>query len=458
MRHSGSAVTLAAAILTAAAMQAEAQDRPAIKSHRFDEDWRALCAPGARTELLDPLKCIALADDLTLTFGGELRERFETAHNPDFGLEQDDDDVLLHRLFVHADLRLRDVLRGFIQLGVLEQSGRDGGSGPNDVDHLDVMQAFLDLTGGVAGGRATLRGGRQEMSFGSSRLVSVRESPNARRAFDGGRGFWAGAGYRIDAFYVRPVIIEPGTFDDPTNDDEQFWGAYASGPVAGPLKADLYYLGFDRERGVFAIGTAGERRHTLGTRLFGVSGLLDWDVEAAYQFGTFGGRDIRAWTVASDAGVKLPPLPFEPRLGLKADIASGDRRPDDGKLGTFNALYPKLPYFSEANLVAPANFFDIHPNVQLQLTEGLTVELGWNALWRHTTRDAVYGPPLSPIPDTAGRGGRFIGHQAIVGLEWQLNAYLTVAGQYVHFSPGGALRRAGAEDVDFLSASVAFRF
>ncbi|WP_119419090.1 DUF1427 family protein [Desertibaculum subflavum] len=90
---------------------------------------------------------------------------------------------------VAADVRFRDVLRGFVQIGVLEQSGRDGGSGPNDIDHLDVMQASLDLSDGVAGGRATLRGGRQEMSLGSSRLVSVRESPNARHTFDGGRGF-----------------------------------------------------------------------------------------------------------------------------------------------------------------------------------------------------------------------------------------------------------------------------
>ena len=31
----------------------------------------------------------------------------------------------------------------------------------------------------------TLRIGRQEMSYGSSRLVSVREGPNVRRSFDG---------------------------------------------------------------------------------------------------------------------------------------------------------------------------------------------------------------------------------------------------------------------------------
>lgn len=128
---------------------------------------------------------------------------------------------------VAADVRFRDVLRGFVQVGVLEPSGRDGGSGPNDIDHLNVMQAFLDLSGGVSGGRATLCGGRQEMSFGCSRLVSVRESPNARRTFDGGRGFWRAAGYRIDTFYVRPVIIEPGTFDNPTNGDEQLFNSFS---------------------------------------------------------------------------------------------------------------------------------------------------------------------------------------------------------------------------------------
>jgi hypothetical protein len=458
-------VTLLALASVPAATQVRAQDaeRPVLKPHRFDEDWRALCDPARRTTLFDPLKCISLGGDgfATLTIGGELRERFENVRNPGFGLEQSSDHVFLHRVLLHGDLHLGETLRVFVQLGAFGQNGREGERSATDVDRLDLTQAFVDLGFATPGdGRVTLRGGRQEMSFGASRLVSVRESPNVRRSFDGGRVFWMGGGYRVDTFYTRPVSLDEGAFDDRVNNGETLWGVYGTGPVPNlpGLKADLYYLGYERENARFQIGTADERRYTSGLRLFGERGGFDWDIEAAYQFGDFGQRDIRAWTIASDIGVAFEGVRLQPRLGLKADMASGDRDPNDGKLGTFNALYPKFPYFSEANLIAPANVMDLHPNLQLQLNPSLSAEVGWNVLWRQTTQDAIYQPPLGAVAGTAGRGSRFIGHQAIVGLEWQATPNLSIASQYVHFEPGETLEGVGGRSVDFFFASVAFKF
>ncbi|MGH9630016.1 MAG: alginate export family protein [Bryobacteraceae bacterium] len=52
---------------------------------------------------------------------------------------------------------------------------RKGGPRPADEDHLDVHQAFVDAGLWQSGsGSLTLRLGRQEMAFGSLRLVSFR--------------------------------------------------------------------------------------------------------------------------------------------------------------------------------------------------------------------------------------------------------------------------------------------
>ncbi|MGH8727269.1 MAG: alginate export family protein [Burkholderiales bacterium] len=69
--------------------------------------------------------------------------------------------------------------------------------------------------------------------------------------------------------------------------------------------------------------------------------------ELVGQFGDFGDADIRAWTVASAFGFTFGDLPLKPRLGLHADIASGDDDPNDGTLRTFNAMLPKLNYLTE---------------------------------------------------------------------------------------------------------------
>lgn len=448
---------------TATLAQAPAS-RPSYESHRFDEDWSPLRDPALRTDPFDPLKWIPLSGDGSwyLTLGGELRARYESSRDPVFGLGSPRrNDYTLLRSFVFAELHLGPNAKAFIELASGFAPGWAGEPPPTQKDQLDVLQAFGELSLPAGGGEIMLRAGRQEMSFGSSRLVSVRESPNIRRAFDGLRATWIGVGdARIDAFLVRPVAPQLGTFNDSNDRAQLFWGAYATAaiPALPSLKADLYYLGLERDEARFAQGTAAERRHTLGARLFGKRDGFDWNVEAAFQFGSFGTAEIRAWTVSANLGYTFADLPFSPRLGLNADAISGDGNLRENRLGTFNPLFPKLPYFSEANLAAPANLLDLQPNLSLSLTPKLNVMLGWNPLWKQAEADAFYAPPLSPVRGTAGGTGRFIGQQTSAAFEWSATEHLTIGGTYVHYTPGERLKQAGGRAGDFVAGWAQFTF
>jgi len=417
-------------------------------------------AAAAQDRPLQALKDMSLGGGVTLSLGGELRERFEAVSQPGFGLDgASHEDVLMHRLLLSADLRAGPGFRAFLQLGSWLATERETGAAPTDEDVLDLAQGYLDLSTPLGGGRATLRAGRQEMSFGSSRLVSVRESPNIRRSFDGARAFWGSPALRVDAFAVRPVRLSRDAFDDQSETREGLWGVYGTGPVGllPGLSADLYYLGLQRDRAVFAQGAEREDRHTLGTRLFGAAAGWDWDVELAGQLGSFGPDRILAWTVATDIGFTFAAAPWRPRLGLKADIASGDGDASDDRLGTFNALYPKVPYFSEAGLVAPANVMDLQPSLTVRPHDSVELFAGWNVLWRHRTEDAFYAPPLSPVDGTVG-GDRFIGHQAQLSASWTVMPGVELKAWYVHFFAGSTIAQAGGKDVDYLALSAAFRF
>jgi hypothetical protein len=443
-----------------------AQPEGGFRLHRFDEDYSVLADPARRRDPLDAVKYIPLGfGKSTLGLGGELRERYEWTRNAGFGIGRRpgapaEGQVLLQRLLLHADLRLDTHLRAFVQLGSLTGFGARGGAlGATQDDRGDLVQAFADLSFQTRLGAMMVRAGRQELYFGSGRLVSEREGPNLRRAFDGVRGFvQQPGGLRLDGFVTRPVQPLRDAFDDRTNPGEAFWGLYATLP-SGPGGFDLYWLGYERERASFADGTGFERRHTLGTRAFGRAGAWDWDIEAAGQFGSLGPAAIRAWTLASDIGMRIGGLPWAPRLGLKANIASGDDRRDDGRLGTFNPLYPKVPYFTEAGLVAPANLIDLFPSLRVQPLPQVTLEFGWDLLWRQTTRDAFYRPvPFAPLRGTAGGGSPWIGHQIQLSARWQLGRHLELRAWYVHFTAGGTILHAGGRDVDFVALSAAFKF
>lgn len=432
---------------------------PPLLGNRYDEDWRGYCA-SSPTSGLDAVKCIRLPGTTLLSLGGELRERGEAFENPAFGLKHSYDHALLHRVLAFGDLRVADLMRAFVQFNYASATARPFAPSPTDVDRLDLAQAFLEAGVPIADGRLSLRGGRQELSFGSQRLLSVRDSPNIRRNFDGARLMWDAGGYRLDALYVRPVESARGTFDDRIGTSEALSGVYATRmPRLGlPTGIDVYFLEYRRDDARFALARADERRHSLGTRIFGNRQRFDWNVEGVYQFGHFGPRDISAWTIASNFGYTWPDIRFKPRFGIKMDIASGSRHPAHGTLGTFNALYPKLPYFSEANLVAPANIVDVHPDIQLAVTATVKLAMGWDVLWRETRHDAIYAPPLVAVANTAGRGSAFIGHQAIVGVDWQVDRHVACSLQVVHFESGPTLLHLHGGAVNFLAATLGYRF
>src|SRR4029077_5667617 len=97
----------------------------------------------------------------------------------------DDNGFLLQRYLIHADIHAAPYFRVFGQLQSSLEDFRTGGPRPSDRDDLDLHQAFFDAsTWWPDGNKVTLRAGRQEMAYGSQRLISVRESPNNRLAFD----------------------------------------------------------------------------------------------------------------------------------------------------------------------------------------------------------------------------------------------------------------------------------
>jgi Alginate export len=459
-------------IVGLASMEAVAQpaapsssEPTSYKLMRYEEDYRYLRDPARRTDFWDPIKYIPIGSDpgTYLSFGGELRERFEYYSAPDFGvLGQQADAYLLHRLLLHADLHVGESFRAFVQFGNHLAPDKDNVSGTYE-DRLDLQQGFLDVRLPVAPQAdidPTARVGRQEMVFGSQRLVAVRDAPNVRRAFDGIRIGDKVGGVRVDGFLTRPVLLETGVFDDERNRDQALWGVYGTVPatfVPG-LGIDLYYLGFENDRARFGTVSGGEHRHSIGTRLFGAAAGWDWDWEALAQFGTFADQDIRAWTVSTNTGYTFRNARWGPRVGLKADIASGDDDPRDGTLGTFNALFPKLAYFNSAALLAPANVFDVQPTLSVKPVRDVLVSLGWDFLWRVTTNDAVYIAPFTPVAGTAGRGGRFIGNQVALDVAWQINRNVYIDASYVHFDVGDALRTGGARDIDFVMLQIGYRF
>jgi hypothetical protein len=444
---------------------AEVTVRPEFKLSRQDEDWSGLRDRLSRNDILDSFKFIPFNQDesMWLTLGGEARERYEFFQNANWGRgPQDDGGYLLHRLMLHADAHFGDHFRLFTQFKSGTESDLNGGPRPTDRDDFDLHQLFADVRSGFGDGdSATLRLGRQELSFGSQRLVSVRESPNVRQSFDGIRGTVCWNDWQFDAFATRPVETKRGVFDDNPDPGTKFWGLYVVAPF--PLlkggKMDFCYLGLQRDSAAFEQATANELRHSIGTRLWGSNAGWDWNLESVYQFGDFGGGNISAWTAASDVGFTFEHIVWSPRFGLKADATSGDHNPNDRGLETFNPLFPKGAYFGETGLIGPENHIDLHPSIALHPIHSLTFTTDADFFWRESTYDGVYNSGLALVRPGINGGARYVGTQTSVQIEWQLQRRVTWTANYAHFFAGAFLHEnpPGA-DVNYFSTWITFRF
>lgn len=463
----GSWSVLCAGVAGSAHAQSRQPSPPPLTMLRDDEDYAYLRDPAARTGAWwEPLKYIPLnkTGDVYVTVGAELRLRYEGYENNTWGQEPaPDDGYLWYRALPVVDLHLGPHVRLFGQLIAAWAEGKEPSESPIDETGVDLLQGFADVTLplGDETARLTLRPGRQMLSYGSERLIGIRYGPNVLRTFDGVKSFLYAGDWRVDGFYARPVVPRRDAFDDKPDDTVSSWSLYATRdrPIGQDTGLDLYYIGYDNDVATFNQGTGHERRHTIGARFFGQAQRWDWDWEAIYQFGAFADGDIAAWSVASSTGYTVATVPLKPRLGLKANIISGDQDPSDRNLQTFNPLFPKGKYFGELALLGPQNLINLHPTLDLQLGGGWFVNGGVVLYWRESTGDGIYDLGGNLIRGDGGSHARFIGTQAEVVLTYEHSRHLDAMLAYGQFHPGAYINDTGpSKTVHFVAAELRFRF
>jgi len=416
---------------------------------REDEDWSFLRDAAVREDFWDPIKYIPLrsGEDWYMSIGGEAREVWEQIGNDNWGLSPIMNGYLNERYMLYFDVHYGKHVRTFVELKSGLNSSRAGGPRPIDEKKLDFQAAFLAISTGEGKNSIELRAGRQELEYGSGRLVDVREGPNVRLSFD---GFLVRSKinlWQIDGFAMRPDNDNPGFFDNAPNSGVGFWGIYATTPLAYKSMLDIYYLGLDRKHAVFERGSAQELRHSIGARVSRPvatdRAAWDFDYEALFQFGTFGSDNIRAWTVASETGYRIPTLRLKPRFSVKADISSGDD-PRNKTLGTFNALFPKGNYFGVLATTGPGpiNLIDVHPRVETAFPHDVSLSLDWIFQWRESVRDGVYAVPGFLIVPAGNSRDRFVGHRPGAEIHWQISRHLWAQADYGIFYAGKFLKEA----------------
>jgi len=396
-----------------------------------------------------------------LDFGIQQRTRFEM--RDDWfreNLQSSDQFLMRTRLFLGVK-ELLDPLRLAVEFQDSRRFGSNFSPNTSDINEADILQAFAELYFEDAFGEnqpLSVRAGRMSFDVGDRRLVARSGFRNTTNAFDGFR-LRAGTDtskWEIDIFAMQPVDRRLTSSD---RADEERWlygvtGYWRGWSPHGILEPYYLVLNEDRKN-----PTREDREiHTVGLRAFGriTDTALDYDVNAAWQFGKSGSRRHNAFALHAELGYSFDHA-WRPRVAAMFDYGTGDRDPDDGASDGFDdffrsstSAYGFQNLFDRRNTINPALVASIHPLTNLKL-EGF-----YRAFWL-ASDDAPW--PRIGRQDPFGESGDFVGHQIDVRTTYDVSSHLKVEVGYSYFMPGPFARNTGpADDGDFFYVMTIWNF
>jgi len=313
----------------------------------------------------------------------------------------------------------------------------------SDKDVLGIHQLFLNkyLPLGFR-----VRVGRQELWYGSARLLGPQNAANVRRTFDGLQFRYASQNTKTDLLLMSNTPNGFGVFDNRLTLERLLWGIYHLHAIDNWNKKleryrlyriELYYLGVHNRRTLWGEKQGQELRHSLGSRLSSNT-RLRLDNEATFQFGKFGKDPIRAWSVASTMTYPLLLKEYNHTLGIEASLSSGAR---GEQVTGFSPLYPEAGYFGMWKWIGGANatqaklFFESKFFTR-KYRKVLKVRPSVEGFWRTSLQDGVYAPEGMLLVANEDAKNAFVGLQTGAVMEIWLGRHGTLGASYFYFKPG----------------------
>lgn len=359
---------------------------------------------------------------------------------------------------------------------------------------FQLQMAYLFL-GDLKRFPATLKIGRQELTYGEGRLVGNAFWLNIPHTFDAVRLRYQNDFFGVDVFAANLVYVEQDHFET-GNSQDTLSGAYFDFPgLSKGQVTELYLFARNVSRGIVTDNwalvpapfrfTAPQDLYTMGYRTKtkpGALGPWDYGIELMWQQGdraaVFPATTVaaakaaprlnqNAWAFVLQGGYTWKDIPMAPRAALIISCASGDKNSTDRSSETFQNLLPSNHgLYGAMDISALQNIEDYRFSVSAtpSVTTRLTLDLHQQYL--QSTSDYWYnvaGVPRNTAGAMPGSGRGFglnPGYSSDLGQEadfiggWTVHKGLLLEAGVGHFFRGDyvkqSLRVVGSKDANYL--------
>ncbi|MEO6137014.1 MAG: alginate export family protein [Ginsengibacter sp.] len=435
-----------------------------INMVRYNDDFSYLKNDTVHKKNLEKLKYISLSKVSNISFGGELREQYQYYCHPNFGdkppgFTKNYTSQLLQRVMVHTNIEFGSKLRVFVQLGSTFRFFNPNPAIPEiDENKLSVHQGFVDYHFQK---KWLVRLGRQEIAYASHRLLTFREGPNNRLAFDAAVIKYNSQKRKIDLFAMSPVISGKGILDDESLKD-LIIGVYATGYIV-PKKflVDYYFLNLNTQRRKYNFVAGKENRQSYGVRIFSDNQKINYELEGTYQSGKFNQSKILAYGISADLNYKM----IQKNnfiIGIGSNYMTGDKNKNDNQLNTYNLLFSKPQYGLTAPIGA-TNLVNINPYFKINPNKKSNIYVSSYFMWRQSTKDGSYSPTGVEVrpasTDLVISPEKSIGTLLAIESSYSLTRNLSFFVDGSYFFAGKYVRQSGTgKNITYLSFKGVYKF
>ena len=324
--------------------------------------------------------------DWTFKPAVDLRERFERRIDRDFNESASDNrSDLFSRWRLGFDFAYRKDFSGRIQYQYAHNLFWTAAENAS-AERSDLFLGYVDF--GDANGKFRL--GRQQLVFGSERLLGPSDWGNTSRSFDAAR--WTGS--NLDLFAGRLAVNS-----SPSKDAHIAGGFYRSS--AGETTAIYKH---DEK------GGSHDDIYTLDHNIKFKKGKWSGDVEGAIQFGRKGDRTQEAWALGSKVNYQV-----NPKWRLYGELAAASGGGDDDVSRTFDQIYASNhSRFGVMDMQGWRNMTGLSLGANYRPTSKISVSFEYHRFGLWDDSDAWYGDGGSrngSFVDPTGSSGREVGQE-----------------------------------------------
>ena len=363
------------------------------------------------------------------TVTGQIRNRMEWS---DLDFTSGDGDVVeLLRSRLRVTARPQEETTIVVEVQDARQWGEETSTLDGSAEQLDFHQAYLKLDN-MFGRPISCTVGRQELVYGSERLIGAVGWSNTGRAFDALR-LRFGEESHGELFVAK--LEEKGIRD------RNLWGI--EGHLAREMHAVEPYVLFEHDK---SMATERLRRATAGVRGAGTfvtttGHVLGYEVEGAGQAGDDGLDEVRAFMASARFSYEGPGW-NRPYVTAGLDYLSGDATPGDDQAKVFYTLFATNHKFYGLM----DQFINIPRDTQGQGLSDFYLKGELSA--SESTRLALHIHHFTFAKSTGN--GKNLGQEADVLLTHTLNSATSIQWGGLIFVPGDATKAStGGEDPAF---------